>query len=69
MASHDVASIVCQALPAAVRDPTLYIGRMVMFLNMCVFFAIIYVKCRDRVQTQVLARVWLCLWHLAGGVL
>jgi len=37
---------------------------MVMFLNMCVFFAIIYVKCRDRVQTQVLARVWLCLWHL-----
>mmetsp|Transcript_19713 Transcript_19713/g.49424 ORF Transcript_19713/g.49424 Transcript_19713/m.49424 type:complete len:298 (+) Transcript_19713:1-894(+) len=47
-----------------VRDPTLYIGRMVMFLNACIFFAIIYVKCRDRVQDQVLARVWLCLWHL-----
>jgi len=37
---------------------------MVMFLNACIFFAIIYVKCRDRVQDQVLARVWLCLWHL-----
>jgi len=39
-------------------------GRCVMFLNACVFFAIIYVKARDRVQTQVLARLWLCLWHM-----
>jgi hypothetical protein len=41
-----------------VRDPTLYIGRMVMFLCSMIFFAIIYVKARDRVQGQVLARMW-----------
>jgi ABC-type multidrug transport system ATPase subunit len=46
------------------RDPTLYIGRMIMFLNACCFFAIIYIKARDRVQEQILARMWLCLWHI-----
>jgi hypothetical protein len=25
-----------------------------------------YMKARDRVQTQILARVWLCLWHMVG---
>lgn len=46
------------------RDPTLYIGRMVMFLAACCFFAIIYIKARDRVQEQILSRMWLCLWHI-----
>ena len=45
-----------------VRDPTLYIARMLIFLTACIFFAIVYVKARDRVQDQVIARMWLCAW-------
>ena len=47
-----------------VRDPTLYTGRMVMFLNACIFFAVIYIEARQRVQEQVLFRMWLVLWHI-----
>ena len=45
-----------------VRDSTLYIGRMIMLLVSMTFLAIIYVKCRDRVQDQVLARMWMIAW-------
>ena len=36
------------------RDPTLYLGRMVMFLICSVFFAWVYVKSRDRNQAQAI---------------
>ena len=46
-------------------DPMLYAGRAVMFLMACSFFAVIYIYCRDRVQNQVLNRLWLCMCSLA----
>mmetsp|Transcript_48887 Transcript_48887/g.122168 ORF Transcript_48887/g.122168 Transcript_48887/m.122168 type:complete len:708 (+) Transcript_48887:404-2527(+) len=47
-----------------VRDPTLYMGRVVMFVLATTFFAIIYIKCRDRNQDQVTPRMFLCMWFL-----
>jgi len=46
----------------AIRDPTLYSGRMLMFLITTVFFAIIYVKARERNQDQALQRMWFLSW-------
>jgi ABC-type multidrug transport system ATPase subunit len=62
--ARQVATLVRRHGKLTIRDPTLYIGRMVMFINACVFFSIIYIKARDRKQTQVLARLWLTLWHI-----
>ena len=46
----------------AIRDPTLYSGRMLMFLITTVFFAIIYVRARERNQDQALQRMWFLSW-------
>jgi len=45
-------------------DPMLYTSRIVGNFAMCMFFAIIYVESRDRIQSQVLNRAWLLLWHV-----
>mgnify|MGYP001971004308 FL=1 len=46
------------------RDPSMYVGRMVMFLFACIFFGVIYIESRARSQEQVFARMWLVLWFL-----
>lgn len=46
------------------RDPTMYTGRIVMFLLACCFFSIVYIKSRDRVQEQAFNRLWLLLWFV-----
>ena len=46
------------------RDPSMYVGRMAMFLFACIFFAVIYIEARDRSQEQVGSRMWLVLWFL-----
>ena len=46
------------------RDPSVYVGRMAMFLMACMFFAIIYIEARTRNQEQVFARMWLVMWFL-----
>ena len=46
------------------RDPTLYVGRMVMFLFSCAFFAVIYIQARKRVQEQALYRLFLLMWFI-----
>ncbi|CAE7222215.1 Abcg8, partial [Symbiodinium necroappetens] len=48
----------------AIRDPTMYVSRMVVFLLSCIFFSIVYLKSRERTQTQILQRMWLLLWHI-----
>jgi ABC-type multidrug transport system ATPase subunit len=48
-----------------VGDPMIYLGRAVMFLLACTFFAIIYIRARNRSQDQILNRLWLSLW-MAG---
>merc|ERR1719409_2268014 len=48
----------------AVRDPTVHISRLVACLFSCMFFAVIYIKSRDRTQDQVLNRLWLIIWHM-----
>merc|ERR1711966_301262 len=47
-----------------IRDPTLYLGRAIMFLVACTFFSIIYFEARERVQTQVLYRTFLLMWYV-----
>ena len=46
------------------RDPTLYLGRMVMFLLSNAFFAVIYIEARKRVQEQALYRLFLLMWFI-----
>lgn len=46
----------------AFTDPMIYLGRAVGFLMACTFFAVIYVESRERVQDQVLNRLWLSMW-------
>jgi hypothetical protein len=45
------------------RDPMLYGARCGMFLMATVFFAVVYVKARDRVQDQVLNRMFVAMWY------
>lgn len=52
-------------LVLAMRDPTVYLSRVVVFFVACSFFTIVYIKSRDRTQDQVFNRLWLILWHLA----
>ena len=49
----------------ALRDPTLYSGRIIMFLISTIFFAIIYVKARARNQEQALQRMWFVIWLIS----
>lgn len=42
----------------------MYVSRMVVFLLSCIFFPIVYLKSRERTQTQILQRMWLLLWHI-----
>jgi len=46
------------------RDPLLYIGRMAIFFAVTSFFSAIYIKSRDRNQTQVLSRCFLIMWEV-----
>ncbi|KAJ1391302.1 ABC-2 type transporter-domain-containing protein [Ochromonadaceae sp. CCMP2298] len=46
----------------AFRDPMLYTGRTVTFLFCTVFFAIIYIKARERTQEQILERMFFVMW-------
>mmetsp|Transcript_14704 Transcript_14704/g.32159 ORF Transcript_14704/g.32159 Transcript_14704/m.32159 type:complete len:649 (-) Transcript_14704:1948-3894(-) len=48
----------------AVRDPMLYTGRTVTFLFCTVFFAIIYIKARERTQDQILPRMFFNMFIL-----
>jgi ABC-type multidrug transport system ATPase subunit len=44
--------------------PMLYMGRMIGFLFTCIFFAVVYIDARDRVQDQVLYRFFLIVWYV-----
>jgi len=46
------------------RDPTLYTGRALIFMLCCAFFAVIYIEVRQRVQEQILYRVFLFMWYI-----
>merc|ERR1712217_791228 len=47
----------------AMRDPSVYAGRMLMISLTCILFSIIYINARETVQEQALARHWLQAWH------
>merc|ERR1711868_221965 len=47
-----------------VRDPTVYLSRVVAFFCGCMFFTFVYIKSRKREQNQVFNRLWLILWHI-----
>ena len=50
-----------QAILACI-DPMIYLGRCIGFVFACTFFAVIYVESRNRVQEEILNRLWLSMW-------
>ena len=46
------------------KDPMVYSGRALMYLIMCVFFAVIYVHSRVRDQNQIFDRLWILIWFM-----
>lgn len=49
----------------AMRDPLIYLGRVVMFFFVCIFFAIIYIEARKLDQKQALPHFWLGIWCIS----
>ena len=49
----------------SVRDPTLYLGRFAIFMVSCIFFALVYIKTRERNQQVVTDRMFLTVWMIA----
>ena len=47
-----------------VKDPVLYLGRALVFINSSIYFAIVYLKARDLDQDNVLSRAWLTVWYI-----
>jgi len=47
------------------RDPMLYKSRFIALNIVSIFFGLVYWKTRNRVQTQVIPRLWLQLWFIA----
>lgn len=60
----EVAVLFRRSATLALRDPTVYLSRIVAFMMACSFFAVVYVKSRNRNQSQVNSRFWLLLWHM-----
>jgi len=60
----EVAILFKRQLVVSYRDPTVYTGRMLMCCLACLYFSIIYIKTRDRIQEQALTRHWLIAWHI-----
>jgi len=46
------------------RDPLVYTGRAIALMFGMIFFAVVYHKSRDRMQAQVLNKMWCLLWHV-----
>ncbi len=49
----------------SVRDPTLYLGRLAIFMVSCIFFALVYIRTRERNQQVVTDRMFLTGWMFA----
>lgn len=47
-----------------IRDPTAYTGRMIVNLLACSFFALVYLKSRERVQEQATNKLMLSMWFV-----
>jgi len=60
----EVAVLFRRSLALALRDPTVYLSRVVVFLAAEIFFAIVYLESRQRNQSQVYNRFWLLIWHM-----
>lgn len=60
----EVAVLMRRAFTLTMRDPTIYLGRAIMFLIMCSFFSVIYIKIRDPSQEQILNRMWTFCWFV-----
>jgi len=48
------------------RDPTLYSARWAFALLACTVFAVTYFRARDRVQSQVIPRIFLLVWSFGA---
>ncbi|KAJ1387120.1 hypothetical protein B484DRAFT_459884 [Ochromonadaceae sp. CCMP2298] len=50
----------------AFRDPTLFTGRAFMYLLTTIYFAVIYISTRRRIQEEVINRSWYAAWILGA---
>jgi len=57
-------TLLCRRFLLSIRDPTLYIGRIIIFLLANCFFSVIYIKAREREQQYAVARYFLTMWFL-----
>jgi ABC-type multidrug transport system ATPase subunit len=48
-----------------VRDPILYLARLIMFLVSNAIFAFVYWKARENKQDQVINKVWIIIWFIS----
>jgi len=42
----------------------MYLGRCAIFFVVTTFFSVIYIKSRDRIQTQVFSKCFLIMWEV-----
>ena len=61
---HEMAVMMRRHALLISRDPATYIGRAVIFLSCNLFFSLVYIKARERIQSQVLNRMWLSIWYV-----
>ena len=60
--STEIAIMFHRHLQLIVRDPILYVGRCVIFLLMCLVFALVYLNARENTQEQSLNKFWILIW-------
>lgn len=53
-----------RGLQVSYRDPLVYLARIVAFMFMCCFFALVYIDTRTRNQAELLSRCWLHCWFV-----
>eukprot|EP00935_MAST-01C_sp_MAST-1C-sp1_P001639 g1639.t1 len=62
---HQLYTLLRRHSVLTLRDPSLYVGRMVMFLLSCCFFALVYIDARERTNASILKRFFLIMWVVA----
>ena len=61
---HEMTVMLNRHAKLVVKDPMLYIGRMIIFFIANLYFSLVYIEARTRTQDQVLNRLWLCVWYI-----
>ena len=61
---HEMHVMLNRHAKLVVKDPVLYLARMMIFFMANLYFSLVYIEARTRTQDQVLNRLWLCVWFI-----